>query len=279
MLRIGQYNTLCVTKFVDYGLYLDDTEGGEILLPKRYIPQDASVGDKLDVFIYVDSDDTLIATTEKPYACVGEAVYLKVSAVNKVGAFVDWGLPKEVLVPFAEQHKKMQVGRSYIVYLYLDKYADRIVASSKINKFIKDEADGYEENQSVNLLIAGKTELGYKAIINNKHFGVLYESDVFQNLKYGQKVKGYIKNIRPDKKIDLTLQLQNKNTRDDLSNSILNHLKENNGESFLTDKSKPEDIYKQYSVSKSNYKKALGGLYKNKLIVIHKDKIQLVKDD
>jgi len=279
MLRIGQYNTLCVTKFVDYGLYLDDTEGGEILLPKRYIPQDASVGDKLDVFIYVDSDDTLIATTEKPYACVGEAVYLKVSAVNKVGAFVDWGLPKEVLVPFAEQHKKMQVGRSYIVYLYLDKYADRIVASSKINKFIKDEADGYEENQSVNLLIAGKTELGYKAIINNKHFGVLYESDVFQNLKYGQKVKGYIKNIRPDKKIDLTLQLQNKNTRDDLSNSILKHLKENNGESFLTDKSKPEDIYKQYSVSKSNYKKALGGLYKNKLIVIHKDKIQLVKDD
>jgi len=278
MLRIGQYNTLCVTKFVDYGLYLDDTEGGEILLPKRYIPRDASVGDNLEVFIYVDSDDTLIATTEKPYACVGEAVYLNVSAVNKVGAFVDWGLPKEVLVPFAEQHKKMQVGRSYIVYLYLDKYADRIVASSKINKFIKDEADGYEKNQSVNLLIAGKTELGYKAIINNKHFGVLYESDVFQNLKYGQKVNGYIKNIRPDKKIDLTLQLQNKNTRDDLSNSILKHLKENNGESFLTDKSKPEDIYKQYSASKSNYKKALGGLYKNKLIVIHKDKIQLVKD-
>jgi len=275
MIKIGQYNTLPVSKFVDYGLYLDAAEDGEILLPKRYMPEDAHVGDNLNVFIYADSDDTLIATTLKPYACVGEAAYLRVAAVTKVGAFLDWGLPKDILVPFAEQHKKMEVGRSYIVYLYLDKYADRIVASSKLNKFIKDEADCYKQKQKVDLLIAGKTDLGYKAIINNKHFGMLYESDVFQKLKYGQKIKGYIKNIRPDNKIDLTLQIENKESRETLEDQILDYLKANNGQSTLTDKSKPEDIYKQFSVSKKNYKKALGGLYKKRLIEISKDMIKL----
>jgi len=276
MIKIGQYNTLRIAKFVDYGLYLDDEDGGEILLPRKYIPKDVEVDDSIKVFIYADSDDTLIATTLKPLACVGEAAYLRVAAVNNVGAFLDWGLAKDILVPFAEQHKKMEVGRSYIVYLYLDKYADRIVASSKINKFIKDEADCYKEKQSVDLMIAGKTELGYKAIINNTHFGVLYESDVFQKLSFGQKINGFIKTIRDDNKIDLTLQINDQNTRNSLTDKILEHLKNNNGESPLTDKSKPEDIYEQFSVSKSNYKKALGGLYKKRLITISKDKIQLV---
>jgi len=276
MIKIGQYNTLRISKFVDYGLYLDDEDGGEILLPRKYIPKDVDVDDSIRVFIYADSDDTLIATTLKPLACVGEAAYLCVAAVNNVGAFLDWGLAKDILVPFAEQHKKMEVGRSYIVYLYLDKYADRIVASSKINKFIEDEADCYKEKQPVDLMIAGKTELGYKAIINNTHFGVLYESDVFQKLSFGQKINGFIKTIREDNKVDLTLQLSDKNTRNSLTDKILDHLKNNNGESPLTDKSKPEDIYEQFSVSKSNYKKALGGLYKKRLITISKDKIQLV---
>jgi len=276
MIKIGQYNTLRISKFVDYGLYLDDEDGGEILLPRKYIPKDVDVDDSIRVFIYADSDDTLIATTLKPLACVGEAAYLRVAAVNNVGAFLDWGLAKDILVPFAEQHKKMEVGRSYIVYLYLDKYADRIVASSKINKFIEDEADCYKEKQPVDLMIAGKTELGYKAIINNTHFGVLYESDVFQKLSFGQKINGFIKTIREDNKVDLTLQLSDKNTRNSLTDKILDHLKNNNGESPLTDKSKPEDIYEQFSVSKSNYKKALGGLYKKRLITISKDKIQLV---
>jgi len=276
MIKIGQYNTLRISKFVDYGLYLDDEDGGEILLPRKYIPKDVVVDDSIEVFIYADSDDTLIATTLKPLACVGEAAYLRVAAVNNVGAFLDWGLAKDILVPFAEQHKKMEVGRSYIVYLYLDKYADRIVASSKINKFIEDEADCYKEKQPVDLMIAGKTELGYKAIINNTHFGVLYESDVFQKLSFGQKINGFIKTIRDDNKIDLTLQLSDQSTRNSLTEKILDHLKNNNGESPLTDKSKPEDIYEQFSVSKSNYKKALGGLYKKRLITISKDKIQLI---
>lgn len=276
MIKIGQYNNLRITKFVDYGLYLDDENEGEILLPKRYMPEDVDIDDHLDVFIYADSDDTLIATTLTPLACVGEAAYLRVVEVNNVGAFLDWGLPKDVLVPYGEQHREMEVGRSYIVYLYIDKYADRIVASSKVNKFIKDEATCYEDNEPVDLMIAGKTDLGYKAIINNAHFGMLFESDVFQNLKFGQKIKGYIKNVRPDNKIDLTLQLINKESRNSLTDQILDYLKQNDGQSTLTDKSRPEDIYKQFAVSKSNYKKALGGLYKKRLISIDKDKIQLL---
>jgi len=276
MIKIGQHNNLRIKKFVDFGLYLDDENEGEILLPKRYMPKGVVVDDYIDVFIYADSDDTLIATTLKPLACVGEASYLRVAEVNKVGAFLDWGLSKDVLVPFGEQHRVMEVGRSYIVYLYLDKYADRVVASSKINKFIKDEATCYEVNQPVNLMIAGKTDLGYKAIINNAHFGMIFENDVFQNLKFGQKLQGYIKNIRPDNKIDLTLQLINNDTRTSLADQVLEYLKQHGGQSSLTDKSKPEDIYKQFSVSKSNYKKALGGLYKKRLISIDKDKIQLL---
>lgn len=276
MIKIGQYNNLRIKKFVDFGLYLDDEEEGEILLPTRYMPKNLSVDDYIDVFIYADSDDTLIATTLTPLAVVGEASYLRVAAVNDVGAFLDWGLSKDILVPYGEQHREMEVGRSYIVFLYIDKYADRIVASSKINKFIKDEATCYENNQAVDLMIAGKTDLGYKAIINNEHFGMLFENDVFQNLKFGQKLKGYIKNVRADNKIDLTLQLINQDSRDSLTERILFYLKNNDGQSTLTDKSKPEDIYKQFAVSKSNYKKALGGLYKKRLITIDKDKIQLL---
>jgi len=276
MIKLGQYNTLRVTKFVDYGLYLDNENEGEILLPKRYMPDDIEIDDTLKVFIYADSDDTLIATTETPLAFVGEASYLRVAEVNKVGAFLDWGLKKDVLVPFAEQHREMEVGRSYIVYLYIDKFAERIVASSKINKFIKDDSQGcYQEKQAVDLMIAGKTDLGYKAIINNAHFGVLYESDVFQQLRFGQKIKGFIKTVRDDNKIDLTLQLNDQSSRKSLADKIIAHLKENEGESSLTDKSSPEDIYKQYAVSKSNYKKALGGLYKKRLIHIDKTCIRL----
>lgn len=276
MIEIGHYNNLRISKFVDFGLYLDDGDGGEILLPKRYVPEDVDVDDYIDVFIYVDSDDTLIATTLKPLAIVGEASYLRVAEVNKIGAFLDWGLPKDVLVPYGEQHREMEVGRSYIVYLYIDKYADRIVASSKINKFIKDEATCYENGQEVDLMIAGKTDLGYKAIINNQHFGMLFENDVFQNLKFGLKLKGYIKNVRDDNKIDLTLKLINKESRDSLTEKIIHHLKNNDGQSTITDKSRPEVIYKQFAVSKSNYKKALGGLYKKRLISIDKDKITLL---
>ena len=276
MVKIGQYNTLRVSKFVDFGLYLDDEDGGEILLPTRYMPKDAEIDDMLEVFIYPDSDDALIATTLTPTACVGEAAYLRVVAVNKVGAFLDWGLKKDILVPFAEQHKKMEEGRSYIVFLYIDKYADRVVASSKVNKFIKDETSGYTEKQAVDLLIAGKTDLGYKAIINNSHFGILYESDVFQKLRFGQKIKGFIKTIRDDNKVDLTLQLNDSNTRSSLTEKILDHLKSNKGVSTITDKSKPEEIYAVFSVSKSNYKKALGSLYKKRLITISKDSITLI---
>jgi len=276
MIKIGQYNNLRISKFVDFGLYLDDGDGGEILLPKRYIPENVDVDDDIDVFIYVDSDDTLIATTLKPLAIVGEASYLRVAEINDVGAFLDWGLSKDVLVPYGEQHREMEVGRSYIVYLYIDKYADRIVASSKINKFIKDEATCYEQNQEVDLMIAGKTDLGYKAIINNQHFGMLFESDVFQDLKFGLKLKGYIKNVRDDNKIDLTLKLTNKESRDSLTEKIIHHLKNNDGQSTITDKSRPEVIYKQFAVSKSNYKKALGGLYKKRIISIDKDKITLL---
>ena len=278
MIEIGKSNQLQIVKQVDFGCYLDGESLGEILLPKRYVPEKAKMNDWLTAFIYRDSEDRLIATTEKPYAQIGECAYLKVLSVNRVGAFLDWGLPKDLLVPYNRQQKPMQEGVSYPVYLYLDPYTDRIVASSQFRRFFREKSDDFEAHQAVDLFICDQSEMGYKAVIDDSHLGLIFKNEVFRPLKMGQRLKGYIKNIRIDKKIDLSLQLGKRESSDPLMQKILQHLQSQNGLSTLTDKSPPEQIYQQFAVSKANYKRALGRLYKQKHIRIEKQHITLLRE-
>jgi len=276
MVEIGKINNLQVVKSLDHGIYLDGGDLGEILMPSRYVPENCQVGDALEVFIYLDSADLLLATTETPYVMVGECAYLKVVDVNQTGAFMDWGLPKDLLVPYGEQISPLKIGLSYTVLAYLDENTNRIAATQKLDSHLSEEAKYFKPGQAVDILIFGKTELGYKAVINNTHIGLIYKNEVFQTLTHGEKLKGFIKAIREDRKIDLCLQLPGKGARDDLKTRILDHLRKNDGESTLTDKSSPDDIYQCFAVSKKNYKKAIGTLYKKRLIRIEGDKITLL---
>ncbi len=276
MAEIGKINNLQVVKSLDHGIYLDGGDLGEVLMPSRYVPENCEIGDTLEVFIYLDSADLLLATTETPYVMVGECAYLKVVDVNQAGAFMDWGLPKDLLVPYGEQISPLKTGQSYTVLAYLDENTNRIAATQKLDSHLSEEAQYFKPGQAVDILIFGKTELGYKAVINNTHIGLIYRNEVFQTLTHGEKLKGFIKAIREDRKIDLCLQLPGKDAREDLKTRILNHLKKNDGESTLTDKSSPEDIYQCFAVSKKNYKQALGTLYKKRLIRIEEDKITLI---
>ncbi len=275
MAAIGQWNELKVIKELDFGVYLDGGDLGEVLLPRRYVPENCQPEDTVRVFIYLDSEDRYIATTETPYATVGEFALLKVVAVNQVGAFLDWGLLKDLLVPFKEQKQKMDVGRSYVVYLYIDEESQRIAASNKLNKFLDLAPPEYTEGDEVDLMITQKTDLGYKAIVNSQHWGVLYENEIFQPLRVGQKVKGYIKKIREDEKIDLALQPAGYEKIPDLAEILLQELKKNNGFLPLNDKSSAEDIYDRFGVSKKSFKKAVGNLYKKRLITIEKNGLKL----
>lgn len=276
MTEIGKYNTLEIVKELDFGLYLDGKELGEILLPKRYVPVNVSIGDSIEVFIYHDSEDRIIATTEMPNAIVGDFALMQVIAVNQVGAFLDWGLKKDLLVPFREQKKKMEEGNSYVVFVYLDSESKRIVASAKLDKFLDNIPAEFEINQEVDLLIIDKTDLGYKAIINQTHSGMLYENEVFIPLKRGMKVKGFIKNIREDEKIDLYLQKAGFEKVDDFAEIFIKYLSDNKGFTVITDKSPSEKIYDTFGVSKKTFKKSIGALYKKRIISIEENGIKLI---
>jgi len=277
MIKIGQTYELEVIKEVDFGVYLDAGDLGEVLLPSRYVSDELAVGDTIRVFLYLDTEDRPVATTEKPRAMVGEFAYLEVVDTSSVGAFLDWGLDKDVLVPFAEQHRPMEKGRSYLVYLYLDNKDGRITASSKIDKFIDDDAaHDFKAGEAVNLIIANSTDLGYKAIINHSHWGVLYKNEVFERLSFGQSIKGFIKYVRPDNRIDLSLQ-GGVETRDQYSKIILNYLEKNHGFAAVHDKSDPKVISDLFGMSKKAFKKTIGGLYKQRVIAIEADGIHLLK--
>jgi len=277
MISIGQIVELEVIKAVDFGFYLDAKDLGEVLLPLKYAPSDLVAGDTIEVFIYLDSAGRPVATNQEPKAVVGEFAYLKVVDASAVGAFLDWGLDKDVLVPFAEQHRPMEVGHSYLVYIYIG-IDGRITASSKIDKFLDDEKPhNFKPQQAVNLIIANSTDLGYKAIINHSHWGVLYENEVHQRLSFGQSKKGFIKHIRPDGKIDLSLQ-GGQETRDKYAKIILQYLRKQNGFAPVHDKSDPQLISDLFGMSKGAFKRAIGGLYKQKIISIEKDGIRLLED-
>ena len=275
MLNIGKINKLNVVKKQGADVYLDSGASGKVLLADKKLSATCQVGDTLEVFVYVDSEGHLAATTKIPLAQVDEIAWLKVVSLNYVGAFLDWGLPKDLLVPFSEQHHEMEVGKSYLVKVFLDD-KNRIAATTKIDRFISDEAVDFEDGQKVSLIIAEKTELGFKAIVNNTHWGLLYQNELFQPLRKGQKLDGYIKKIRDDQKIDLSLHHPGYGKVVSLTDNILIKLKENDGVLMLSDKSPPEAIYAAFGVSKKMFKQAIGALYKKKLISLDKNGIRLV---
>jgi predicted RNA-binding protein (virulence factor B family) len=277
MIEIGRLNNLKVIKEVDFGIYLDGEDLGNILLPKKYVPENTKIDDIIEVFISFDSEDRILATTQLPYVMIGEFGLLRVVSLSNFGAFLDWGLLKDLLVPFSEQKIKMEMGRSYIVRVYLDELTNRIVGSSNLDKFVDKYPSDYLEGDEVDILITKKTDLGYKAIINDTHWGVLYENEIFQPLKIGQKLTGFIKKIRDDDKIDLTLQKSGYKKVEDLSDRILDLIKQNNGFIDLTDTSSPEEIYEALGVSKKTFKKAIGALYKERMISIGDAGIRLLK--
>lgn len=251
---------------------------GEILMPAKWVPAGTSIGDSLEAFIYFDSEDRPIATTLKPYALANEFAWLKVKSVERVGAFLDWGLDKDLLVPFKEQKAKMEPGRWYMVFVYVDPQTQRVVASAKLEKFFEHEDLDYEPGQEVDVLVWTRSELGFKAIVNQQHLGLIYANEIFQEIRPGQQLKGFIHQLREDGKIDLRLQKSGyENVIDESSSRLLKALHEEGGFLPLTDKSDAEDVYDRLQMSKKTFKKALGSLYKQKLVLIQENGISLVK--
>ncbi len=278
MIEIGKINNLMISRVDNRGIFLDGEEFGELFLPRREAPQNAKSGDSIKVFLYPDSERKIIATVKKPFAMAGQFAWLKVISVNSVGVFMDWGLKKDLMVPFSEQKQSLKDGRSYIVYILFDTKSNRIIASTKLHKYFKTDMPVYEEGVETDLLIYGQTETFYKVIVDHGYKGVLYKNEVFQNLFLGQQVKGYVKKIREDGKIDLLFHKPGYGKVSGLSKVILEKLEKEGGYLPVTDKSSPEVIYELFGESKSTFKNALGLLYKKRIISIDQKGIRLNKD-
>jgi hypothetical protein len=278
MVQIGKMNRLSVKGTQAYGIHLDGGEYGDILLRGTHVTQNNQALDKdnkIEVFVYVDKEQRLLATIQKPYATAGEFAYLRVKTSTAAGAFLDWGIENDLFVPKSEQQDNMREGKSYVVFIFLNEQNNRITASSKLDKFLDLQPPEYEEGEKVDLIIHAKTDLGYNAVVNGSHSGMIYENEVFQKLVIGQRLQGYIKKIREDLKIDLRLQQSGYRQVDEVSETILNIIKDCGGMVAVTDKSPPEDIYNLFGVSKKVFKKAVGSLYKKRLIIIDVDGIRL----
>lgn len=275
MLALGKINRLTVKKQVKFGFYLDGLSWGEILLPNNVAPAGLEIGSELDVFLYLDSEDQLIATTEQPKIKVGEVAQLQVVASTKVGAFVNWGLKKDLLVPFSEQQIPLKEGQKYLLYCYVDN-SNRIVASSKLDRHLHKTTPVYNTGDKVDIIISDQTDIGYKAVVNHQHWGVLYKNEVFKPLRRGDKMPAFIVKVRDDGKIDLRLNSTTYKQALELTEQVLKKLQHNGGKLALTDKSSPELIYATFGVSKKAYKQAIGTLYKDKKIVILDEGIILV---
>ncbi len=278
-IELGKFNQLTVVKFVDFGLYLDGGDDGEILLPLRYVPEGVKEGDVLNVFLYLDNEERLVATTQTPLVQVGEFAFLEVNWVNQYGAFLNWGLMKDLFVPFREQKMRMVQGKSYIVYCYQDKESYRLMASAKVNKFLSNEMPPYQEGQEVDILIWQKTDLGFKAIVENKFAALLYDSEIFQSLRTGMRLKAFVKQVREDGKIDLILQQAGPRKVDDFAETLLQYIRDHNGFTSFNDKSDAEEIYNTFGVSKKTFKKAVGELYKMRLISLQPNGISINIED
>lgn len=277
MINLGVYNSLIVLRSAEQGLYLGDDSGESVLLPNKYIPEGAQIGDTLNVFIYNDSEDRIIATTLVPKVTLNHFACLEVVTVTGNGAFLDWGLAKDIFVPFNEQSKKLEVGQYTIAYLYLDKLTNRLAASCKPNKFLESENIELKENEEVDLLIAERTDIGINVIINDRYKGILYQNEIFRTLTYGDRMKGYIKKVREDKKIDVSLEKFGYGKVQSHEEKILSKLKEGNGFLNLNDYSSPEEITAALEMSKKTFKKAIGALFKQRKIRIEEKGIYLNK--
>ncbi|MFW1676722.1 S1 RNA-binding domain-containing protein [Pontibacter sp. JAM-7] len=280
MASLGRFNTLRVSKVKDFGVYLKAGELGEILLPRSQCPDNLDIGDSVRVFVYLDSDDYLIATTQRPLACVGDFAMLRVAEVNDTGAFMDWGLSKQLLVPYSEQKPRpLTVGKRYLVHLYIDSASERIVGTTKIDRFIDKTPVDYKVGDAVDLVIANRTELGQKAIINQQHWGLIFHSDMLQTLYPGQRTQGYIKELRDDGKINLSLQKPGYSRVVDTTEKILEMLEEQEGYLPVHDKSSPETLFQLFGISKKAFKMAVGALLKQGKIELCQGGIRLRDQD
>jgi predicted RNA-binding protein (virulence factor B family) len=275
MIQLGQYNHLIVARETRHGMYLEDEEGAEVLLPRKFVA-DLAIDDAISVFVFNDSEDRPTATTSTPKILLHQVAYLEVNEVNQVGAFLDWGLEKDLLVPFREQRMDMVKGQYYVVYLYVDEESNRLVATNKWQRFINNKELTVTEDQEVNLIVTHATDLGVNVIINHKHVGLFYKNELFKKLRAGKRLKGYIKHIRPDNKIDIRLEQAGYAHVEPNAEKILNRIRDSGGFLALSDKSAPEDIKEQLEMSKKTFKKALGALYKQQLIEIKPEGISLV---
>lgn len=276
MLQIGEYNTLKVLRDTKVGLFLGDEEN-DVLLPKKYVPKEFFVGDEMKVFIYLDHEERPVATTLRPYVKLNEFAHLKVNYINQFGAFLDWGLEKDLFVPFKEQSKPMEVGKRYLIYMYLDEKTNRLAATSKVQKYFSTEIPAFEPNEEVEVMISHFTDMGVNVIIENRYKGLVYADEVFKDLKLGKKTKAYIKQVRPDGKIDVSFKKIGTAAIDEDAQLIIDELKANNGFLGLHDKSHPEEIKTILQMSKKAFKKAVGSLYKAKIIDIKENGIFLTK--
>ena len=276
MLKLGQYNTLEILRKTSVGFYLGDDEGNDILLPNKYCSDEMEPGQSIEVFVYKDHEQRWVATTLTPLVKVNEFAYLRVKSVSDIGAFLDWGLEKDLLVPFREQNIKMERGQSYVIYLYEDVQTQRLVASAKLNKFFKNENIDIDPGSLVDLLVFETTPLGFNAVVEQQYKGLIYHTDVFQKINIGDQLQGYIKLIREDGGIDISLQAKGVKRLESGSEKILDYLKKNKGYVNLSDKSTPEEILAKFQMSKKNFKQSVGILYKQRLISIESDGIHLV---
>lgn len=274
-LHLGKMNTLKVVRKVDFGLYLEGGPTGDILLPTRYVPKGTKIGDELEVFIYLDQEERPIATTQRPKAMVGEFAFLNVAWTNEHGAFLDWGLMKDVFCPFREQKMRMEKDRSYIVYIHIDEESYRIVATAKVEKWLSKEKPHYKPNEEVRILVWQKTDLGFKVIVDNQYQGLVYDSQIFRELHGGDRLRGYVSAVRPDGKVDIALQKHGRAQTLDFSERLHEYLFEHDGYCPFTDKSDAEAIYSEFHVSKKVFKRAVGDLYKRRLITLAPDGIEL----
>tara|TARA_Y100000287_G_C14206467_1_gene348408 strand:- start:391 stop:1224 length:834 start_codon:yes stop_codon:yes gene_type:complete len=275
MIEIGKFNTLKILRDTEPGLFLGDGQDCEVLLPNRYVPQDFELDEMIDVFVYLDNEERLVAVTDIPYIQKGEFALLRCNAVNEFGAFMDWGMVKELFCPFVEQAFKMKEGGWYLVYCYLDEKTERLVASSKTNRFLTNNNLTVEMYEEVDLIVSHPSTLGMNVIINNSHLGLIYKDDIFKDLSIGDKIKGYVKKIREGNKIDVTLQKMGYRNIEPSAKELLKLISIHNGKLSITDKSSPEEIKSIAQMSKKSFKKAVGNLYKRRLISLKKDGIYL----
>ncbi len=277
MIHIGEYNTLEIIREMAQGLYIADEEGNEVLLPNRYVPETYEIGDQLDVFVYLDNEERLVAVTDTPYIKVNEFALLRCNQVTQHGAFLDWGLVKELFCPFKEQAFKMKAGGWYLVYCYLDEETERLVASSKTNRFLDNDNLTVVPFEEVDLIVSHPSEMGMNVIVNEKHTGLIHKKEMFKDLSVGDRLKGYVKKIRPDNKLDIVLGKIGYRNIEPNAEAIMQKLENQGGFLNLTDKSDPESVKKTLQMSKKSFKKAVGTLYKQRLVEIKENGIYLVK--